>query len=1074
MGQHKKLLTPLKVACLVFSFFALTFIINTISTNSVHAAETKCLQFSYKFNGKSGYKSAPVCFPVENGKITKASEFTVNGGNHYGDTAAWDVCDSATGLCTIANNNNGVYIGFGLKNGANDTGYGDPTAVCSSSGFKVYGCSSNGGYKPVKDGDDWEATVTAFNNFYKDYLAKGQLSYIDPVTGESVDINVEYEGNASSKASKENEVDPGTGDVIINPGTGDIITEEPTEDDDGEIDSREAGCYQESGSMGWIICPMIFGMRDVATGIYDGIEGFLQISDSIVGSITEGTSGSGSIFNAWTLFRNIANILFVIFFLFVIFSQLTGYGIDNYGIKKMLPKLIITAILVNLSFIICAIAVDISNILGHTLNNFFSTLSVNASINGAAIDAANPAATIRQIIAYVVDTALVVGATGGILAASIALGGWSLVLPILLFLLTFVISVVFAFVALGLRQAAVVVLIAIAPVAFALNILPNTEKYFKKWIDAFKGVLVVYPIIGALVGGGNFAGRVLIGTGGDFLMVLVAGLLFVVPFFLIPSLTRKSLDGIGNLGSRLQGLRRGATGSARNAINGTQAAKNFRSDMNERQAQARAQRYLNSRRGRRTREALERGDNVSIRQARRFSRAQELAQTGTKANLAAYDTTLSATETGNKLTRMQNEGFAAREAGIRNKALEDAITDQMALYEDDGTFSNLSKFQTEVENAAANNDSAKLEALMRTAAKGNDHQREHLILGMNNAFRSGNVSEEMAARYAGHIQSNGIYKTQDRSANDQADHIMRLINGEINGQTYASANGADLISDNFAGRGIINGKQTGAMAFNFDDGEFNTLVRGMNNLSSDDRKKISETMGNALYLKQNDPTGQYNNVKPETLDQIRKVIAAANGMDVNNASQEAINAFVNNGDYIHQPESVLNVDHSNSGNQGQQYFDNDGNPTWDAGGSNPAPTQPTPPTPTQPAPTTPRPTSQAQSYFDDNGNATWDAGTPAPVQPVSAPVTPTTQPASTPSQLVQPTQAPASQSAPTIDTSLMSSNPDVAAAEQAALDVMNRERNEANLRNAVDANGNPLFGNNNNNNNNGDSGIILP
>ena len=39
---------------------------------------------------------------------------------------------------------------------------------------------------------------------------------------------------------------------------------------------------------------------------------------------------------------------------------------------------------------------------------------------------------------------------------------------------------------------------------------------------------------------------------------------------------------------------------------------------------------------------------------------------------------------------------------------------------------------------------------------------------------------------------------------------------------------------------------------------------------------------------------------------------------------------------------------------------------------------------------------------------------------------------------------------------------------------MNRERNEANLRNAVDANGNPLFGNNNNNNNNGDSGIILP
>ena len=38
-------------------------------------------------------------------------------------------------------------------------------------------------------------------------------------------------------------------------------------------------------------------------------------------------------------------------------------NVDNYGIKRMLPKVIVTAILINLSFIICALAVDITNII---------------------------------------------------------------------------------------------------------------------------------------------------------------------------------------------------------------------------------------------------------------------------------------------------------------------------------------------------------------------------------------------------------------------------------------------------------------------------------------------------------------------------------------------------------------------------------------------------------------------------------------------------------------------------------------------------------------------------------------
>lgn len=62
--------------------------------------------------------------------------------------------------------------------------------------------------------------------------------------------------------------------------------------------------------------------------------------------------------------RNYANVAFIVVFLIIIFSQVSNVGINNYGIKRMLPKLLIAAILVNISFYVCAIMVDLSNLLG--------------------------------------------------------------------------------------------------------------------------------------------------------------------------------------------------------------------------------------------------------------------------------------------------------------------------------------------------------------------------------------------------------------------------------------------------------------------------------------------------------------------------------------------------------------------------------------------------------------------------------------------------------------------------------------------------------------------------------------
>ena len=57
-------------------------------------------------------------------------------------------------------------------------------------------------------------------------------------------------------------------------------------------------------------------------------------------------------------------------------ATIGGYGLDNYGIKRMLPKLIVGVIVVNASFYICGLLVDLSNVVGSSAFNFVSTAAV--------------------------------------------------------------------------------------------------------------------------------------------------------------------------------------------------------------------------------------------------------------------------------------------------------------------------------------------------------------------------------------------------------------------------------------------------------------------------------------------------------------------------------------------------------------------------------------------------------------------------------------------------------------------------------------------------------------------------
>ena len=298
---------------------------------------------------------------------------------------------------------------------------------------------------------------------------------------------------------------------------------------DGEEEKNSCGI----DGIGWLVCPVMNFVAGINDAAYSAISGFLDIKPAILGD-NSNTSGAKQ---GWNFFRNIANAIFAVIFLWIIFSQISNVGVSNYGIKKILPRLIIGALLVNLSYYICQIFVDLSNILGHTLKD---ALESGAGGVGTGSEATGWGSAIA---------ATIVGVGGVVAFAALAVGIPTLVAGFFAIMTVFIILVV--------RQAGIILLVAISPVAFAAWLLPNTEDLFKKWMKMFRGLLLVFPIISLLYGAGKLAGAVLASNATvdpnnpDETMQLVALAATTMPLIATPFVLQNSLSSLGSIGAKI-------------------------------------------------------------------------------------------------------------------------------------------------------------------------------------------------------------------------------------------------------------------------------------------------------------------------------------------------------------------------------------------------------------------------------------------------------------------------------------------------------------------------------------------
>lgn len=321
-------------------------------------------------------------------------------------------------------------------------------------------------------------------------------------------------------------------------------------------------CGDAVQGIGWIVCPVftfVGGLNDMMWGFMSALLTVSPVQQNQTddnGNVVNDASGNpvpSPTYRVWGAFRTIANVVLAIAFLFMIFSQLTSMGISNYGMKKLLPRWVVAAILINISFPVMQFVVDAANITGSSLYDLIGNLS---QFDPTTV-------SWDKLGTMIAAGGLTVGVVGvGVAAATLAPAAvFAMVLPL-------VIAGAFGFLAalvvLIMRQALIPILIAVSPVAIAFYLIPNTKPWFDKWKNLLVSMLMLFPIAGIVFGGAKLAAGVISGEKGWW-ATLLSLVVLSVPLFTLPFLARQAGPMLGKIGGAIKGVSSRAQSLGRSA-----------------------------------------------------------------------------------------------------------------------------------------------------------------------------------------------------------------------------------------------------------------------------------------------------------------------------------------------------------------------------------------------------------------------------------------------------------------------------------------------------------------------------
>jgi hypothetical protein len=204
--------------------------------------------------------------------------------------------------------------------------------------------------------------------------------------------------------------------------------------------------------------------------------------------------------------------------------------LDAYAIRKALPRLLIAAVTISLSWQIMQFAVVLTNDLGFGVRHIIEAPFCN-TVGGCNVSI-DPFTLGNNLFT---PALLVIGSFGIMTLA----GAGAL-------------SLFIAYTVLVLRQIVVILLIIVAPVAIIAYVLPSTNRTYKLWWESFSKALLMFPLITGMIAVGHvFA--VISSKGNDTLSQTIAFFAYFAPYFMLPATFRLAggaISGLGNFANR--------------------------------------------------------------------------------------------------------------------------------------------------------------------------------------------------------------------------------------------------------------------------------------------------------------------------------------------------------------------------------------------------------------------------------------------------------------------------------------------------------------------------------------------
>ncbi len=203
----------------------------------------------------------------------------------------------------------------------------------------------------------------------------------------------------------------------------------------------------------------------------------------IAGALVNWSYSAGEFMNnplvneGWAISRDVANMFFILILLYI--GLATILKLDNYGVKKLLPKFILIALLINFSLVIGGVFIDMGNDVGLFFTSAGAVNEKGEVVNvGDNIQAALAISNTFNIPKY--NTIDPEGETASDDINILIRGVMNLIFVIIVAFLLFAMALIMIF-----RIIYLWVLLILAPFAWASYILPDTKKIWSGWWDNF-------------------------------------------------------------------------------------------------------------------------------------------------------------------------------------------------------------------------------------------------------------------------------------------------------------------------------------------------------------------------------------------------------------------------------------------------------------------------------------------------------------------------------------------------------------------------------------------------------------